>query len=63
MPSTTLFLTLTLFTLLILIIGVIAMAKGGKFNEKYSNKLMVARVAFQAIVILLVVVVFWLMKK
>jgi hypothetical protein len=51
MQDPTLFIALTLFTLLILIVGVIIMAKGGNFNKKYSNKLMIARVVMQALAI------------
>ncbi len=40
-------------TAIVLIIGVAVMAKGGKFNKKYSNKLMQMRVAAQALTILL----------
>ena len=34
-------------TLIILLVGVIGMARGGEFNEKYGNKLMRARVISQ----------------
>ena len=37
--------------LLVLIAGLVVMAIGGKTNEKYSNKLMMMRVASQALVI------------
>ena len=39
--------------LLVLIIGLIAMARGGEFNRKYGNKLMRARVALQAFAVVL----------
>lgn len=39
-------------TLVVLIIGIAAMMKGGKFNEKYGNKLMSARVILQGIALL-----------
>ena len=39
--------------LLVLIIGLIAMARGGEFNAKYGNKLMRARVALQAFAVVL----------
>lgn len=29
------------------LVGVVAMARGGDFNKKYSNKLMRARILFQ----------------
>jgi hypothetical protein len=45
-------------TLLILITGLIVMIKGGKANEKWSNKLMTLRVAAQAVCIGLVALIF-----
>ena len=36
-----------LMVLGVLLTGVISMARGGEFNEKYGNKLMVARVVTQ----------------
>ena len=47
-------LVLMLATLFVLVAGVSVMMIGGKINAKYGNKLMVARVAFQAITVLLV---------
>ncbi len=41
-------------TLAILIVGVVAMLRGGAFNAKYSNKLMRMRVVAQLIAILLI---------
>jgi hypothetical protein len=38
---------------LVLIFGLIAMARGGEFNRKYGNKLMRARVALQGLAIVL----------
>ena len=38
--------------LLMVVIGVIAMAKNGNFNKKHSNKLMRMRVLFQGIAVL-----------
>lgn len=46
----------TILTLLVLIIGVVFMAKGGSINKKLSNKLMFLRVAFQSIAIALIVI-------
>lgn len=40
-------------TAIILIAGVVLMGRGGQFNKKYSNKLMQARVAAQALTLLL----------
>ena len=39
--------------LLVVIIGVIAMAKNGNFNKNYSNKLMRMRVLFQGVAVLI----------
>ncbi len=61
--SPTLFIILALFTLTVLIVGIIIMGMGGKVNKKYSNKLMIARVATQAITIIALIVFFILMKK
>lgn len=35
--------------LTVLVMGVTSMMVGGKFNQKYGNKLMVARVVLQAL--------------
>ena len=39
-------------TLLVLITGVIVMMKGGPLNDKYGNKLMIARVTLQGLTLL-----------
>lgn len=49
-------------TLLILLAGIVAMARGGAFNRKYGNRLMRYRVIFQGIAILLVAVLVFLFK-
>ena len=36
-------------TALVLVAGIILMARGGEANRKYGNKLMVLRVVFQAL--------------
>jgi hypothetical protein len=46
-------------TMLIVIIGVLLFARGGKLNKLYGNKLMVARVIFQAIAILIAFLIFY----
>jgi hypothetical protein len=61
--SPTLFIALTIFTLLILIVGVLIMAKGGEFNKKYGNKLMIARVVSQAIAILALGALYFLSRN
>lgn len=51
-----------LAVLVVLILGIAAMARGGEFNRKHANKLMVARVVLQGIAIALVALLL-LMKK
>jgi len=41
--------------MLVLIVGVIGMARGSAFNEKYGNKMMRLRVGLQALAVILVV--------
>jgi len=51
-----------IFTLLAttsLLLGLISMAAGEKYNKKYGTKLMSLRVSFQAIAILLFAVVYF----
>lgn len=43
----------------ILMTGLFAMSKGGKFNEKYGNKLMQARVGLQGLAILLLALAYF----
>ena len=45
------------------IIGVIAMAVNGKLNKNHSNELMRLRVLFQAIAVLVFVVIIWLSRN
>ena len=45
-------------TFVIMIVGTLAMIKGGEFNKKYSNVLMRYRVAMQAISIFLLFCVY-----
>ena len=49
-------------TVVVLLVGVFAMAKSGEFNRRHGNKLMRARVAFQGAA-LLVLVVIWFFAK
>ena len=44
---------------LILAAGIFALFKGGEFGRSWSNKLMRARVLFQFVIILLLVVGYW----
>ena len=45
------------------IIGIIAMAINGKLNKKHSNKLMRLRVLFQAIVVLIFIIIIWFSRN
>jgi len=53
---------LCIFTLLVLVAGVVVMVKGGKVNKEYSNKLMQARIWFQAITIAVLAVIIYASK-
>jgi Hypoxia induced protein conserved region len=50
-------------TLIILIIGVIFMAIGGKIDKKYSSKLMLFRVVSQAAAIAIVAALYFLKQS
>ena len=50
-------------TLAIVVVGVVAMAVNGKLNKNHSNKLMRLRVLFQAIAILVFVIIVWLARN
>ena len=50
-------------TLVVVVVGVIAMAVNGKLNKNHSNKLMRLRVLFQAIAIFAFVVIVWLARN
>jgi len=52
----------SLLVFLVLILGVLAMARGDNFNKNWSQKLMRMRVLFQAIVVLFIVIFFGLVK-
>ncbi|ABV73183.1 hypothetical protein A1E_01190 [Rickettsia canadensis str. McKiel] len=47
-------------TLTVLVIGVVLMAVGGKFDKKFSSKLMTLRVFFQAVAIFLLIIIYFL---
>ena len=47
----------------VLVIGVFAMARGDSFNKNWSQKLMRMRVLFQAIAVLLIVIIYGLVKN
>ena len=50
-------------TLVVVVVGVIAMAVNGKLNKNHSNKLMRLRVLFQAVAILIFVLLIWLARN
>ncbi len=50
-------------TLGVLLVGVIGMARGGNFNRKNANKLMRARVALQALAVVLFAIVLLFIGK
>jgi hypothetical protein len=56
-------LILIFLTLAVLVAGIILMAKGGKINKKYSNKLMVARVCLQFLAIIMLAFIYFCVKK
>lgn len=43
-----------ILTVIVLIIGIAGMARGGEFNKKYGNKLMRLRILFQFAAVILV---------
>ena len=47
-------------TALVLLFGVLTMARGGEFNRKYGNKIMRLRILVQAIAVVLIMVGFWI---
>lgn len=44
--------------LAVLIAGVVLMGRGGELNKKYGNKLMIARVSLQWLIVLLLLLIF-----
>jgi hypothetical protein len=44
---------------LVLLVGVVAMGRGGDFNRKYGNTLMRARVGLQALALILLAALFF----
>ncbi len=52
-----------LATFAVVVVGVIAMAINGKLNKNHSNKLMRLRVLFQAVAILVFVIIVWLARN
>ena len=52
-----------LMTLGVLFVGIGGFVKGGRFNSKWGNKLMQARVLFQLVAVLLLMLMFWLASR
>lgn len=52
-----------LATAVVLILGIATMIKGGEFNQKHGNKMMVLRVAFQGGTLLLLGILFLLSQS
>ncbi len=50
-------------TLGVLFVGVFGMARGGEFNQRYSNKLMRARIVCQAVALLLFAILMVVLGK
>lgn len=46
-------------TALVLLVGVLTMARGGDFNRKYGNKLMRLRILMQALAVVLIMIGLW----
>jgi hypothetical protein len=58
MNSLTILLLIAMFaTLGVLVVGLAGFFRGGEFNRKYGNKLMQARVALQAVAVVLLLVI------
>ena len=49
--------------LIVLLIGIISMLKGGEFNKRWSNKLMRARVVLQGLAVILILLAAYLFSK
>ena len=49
--------------LAVVVIGVVAMAVNGKLNKNHSNKLMRLRILFQAIAVIVFVIIIWLARN
>ena len=49
--------------LVVVIVGVVAMAANGKLNKQHSNKLMRLRILLQAIAIFFFVIIVWFSRN
>lgn len=61
--GTVLLLVLMGITAIVLVGGVLLMARGGEANKKYGNKMMVLRVAFQALALAVMAVLLLVFKE
>ncbi len=52
-----------LSVLLVMILGIVSMIKGGEFNKQYGNKIMQARVILQGAAIALVALAVYMSQK
>ncbi len=57
-----LILIIMIIVFIVMVSGLVVMSIGGKTNLKYSNKLMVARVGMQALVVFLLGLMFMLSR-
>ena len=49
--------------LLVLMVGIGGFSRGGKFNKKYSNKLMRWRIIVQAVAVILIIAFVYIEKR
>jgi hypothetical protein len=54
---------LMMATVGVLLAGIVLMSVGGKANQRYGNKLMVARVSLQGLVLLVLALLFFVSNK
>lgn len=52
-----------LSVLIVMVLGIISMVKGGEFNKKYGNKIMQARVILQGAALGLIALAFFMSQK
>lgn len=48
---------------IVLVIGLASFLAGGEFNRKYGNKLMRARIVFQAVAVVLILIMIYLRSQ
>jgi hypothetical protein len=51
-----------LAVVVVLVLGVVSMAKGGAFAKRYGNRLMKARIISQAVAVIMVMVAYFLSR-